>query len=49
MRRSKFAILSIISLISVGVLAACDTIEGAGQDIQGAGQAISETADEAED
>ncbi|WP_083781531.1 MULTISPECIES: entericidin A/B family lipoprotein [unclassified Roseovarius] len=37
MTRSR---LSLISLLFMGVLAACETVEGAGRDIQGAGQAV---------
>lgn len=32
--------LSLISLLFMGVLAACETVEGAGRDIEDAGQAV---------
>ncbi|MGX0978250.1 entericidin B [Roseovarius sp. MBR-51] len=37
MTRSR---LSLISLLFMGVLAACETVEGAGRDIEDAGQAV---------
>ena len=36
------------SIALLAALAACETVEGAGQDISGAGQAISSTANEAQ-
>ena len=35
-------------LIALGPLAACETVEGAGQDIQSAGQGIENTAEAVE-
>ncbi|ARE84542.1 Entericidin B membrane lipoprotein [Roseovarius sp. EC-HK134] len=37
MTRAK---LSLISLLFMGVLAGCETVEGAGRDIEDAGQAV---------
>lgn len=37
------------SALLLGLLAACNTIEGAGQDIEAGGQAISETSREVQD
>lgn len=40
--------LSILMLFLIGMgLAACNTVEGAGQDIQGGGQAIEDSANDA--
>ena len=36
-------------LLFSGSLAACNTVEGAGQDIEQGGEAVSETADDVED
>lgn len=41
-------IFSSLTLIAVLGLAACETVEGAGQDIESAGQAISQEAREAQ-
>lgn len=43
MTRFKTTALSIVALIG---LAACETVEGAGRDIEKAGEAISEAADQ---
>jgi predicted small secreted protein len=37
------------ALAALLALAACNTVEGAGEDISGAGSAISNTAEDAED
>lgn len=42
--RTTFALLAVVLVSSF--LSACNTVEGAGQDIQKGGQAISETANE---
>ncbi|MGE4429346.1 MAG: entericidin A/B family lipoprotein [Sphingobium sp.] len=42
MKRTLFAALLLGSSL---VLAACNTVEGAGRDVQSAGQAIEDTAD----
>jgi len=38
---------ALIALLGLGALAACNTVSGAGKDIQGGGEAISDTADSA--
>lgn len=38
--------LMLLSMISLGALSACNTMEGAGEDIQQAGEAIEEEANE---
>lgn len=38
--------LLLLSLFSMGVLSACNTMAGAGEDIQDAGEAIEDQADE---
>lgn len=42
-----FKIVSIISLLGVTALSACNTIAGAGEDIAAGGQAIETTAEDA--
>lgn len=37
------------SALLLGLLAACNTVDGAGQDIESGGQAISETSREVQD
>lgn len=37
---NKTSIKSILALMALGALVACETVEGAGRDIQGAGQVI---------
>ncbi|GAW35153.1 entericidin B membrane lipoprotein [Roseovarius sp. A-2] len=41
--------ISLLSLIAFAFVSACETIEGAGQDIQSTGDAISDTARDADD
>ncbi len=36
----KTTIKSVLALMALGALVACETVEGAGRDIQGAGQTI---------
>ncbi|MGR3548380.1 MAG: entericidin A/B family lipoprotein [Roseovarius sp.] len=38
--------LSLVSLLFMGALAACETIEGAGRDIEDAGQAVTGASQE---
>jgi predicted small secreted protein len=45
-RVSRWAALVAIALL-VGGLAACNTIEGAGEDIEAAGEAVEDTAESA--
>lgn len=42
--KSIYALL--VGLVSLGGLAACNTIGGAGEDIQAGGEAITDTAEE---
>jgi predicted small secreted protein len=42
------AITATISVCLLAELAACNTVEGAGQDVAAGGEAITETANEAE-
>lgn len=37
---NKTSIKSVLALMAFGALVACETVEGAGRDIQGAGQVI---------
>lgn len=41
--------LALLSLFSVGTLAACNTMSGAGQDIQKAGEKIEDKAEDCKD
>lgn len=41
--------IPILAFLSLGVVSACETVEGAGEDIQNAGQAIEQTAEEADE
>ena len=43
----KHAFLAMIITTSFGILGGCATIEGAGKDIQSAGEAVEEGAEEA--
>jgi predicted small secreted protein len=43
---SMVKILSIVSLLGFTALSACNTVAGAGEDIQAGGQAIENTAEE---
>ena len=43
----KHAFLALIFAASIGSLGGCATIEGAGEDIQSAGEAVEEGAEEA--
>lgn len=42
MRRT---IMIMTLIVTAGLVAACNTVEGAGQDIQSAGQAVEDVAD----
>ena len=46
MIRYSFPLLSLLALVA---LSACETVEGAGEDIEKAGQAISNTAEDADE
>ena len=41
--------ISLLSLIALAAVTACETVKGAGQDIENAGEAVSEAADDAEE
>ncbi|GGO60358.1 Predicted small secreted protein [Roseovarius pacificus] len=41
--------ISLLSLIALAAVAACETVKGAGQDIENAGEAVSEAAEDAEE
>jgi predicted small secreted protein len=49
MSNSKTPLIALAALMAAGSLAACNTVEGAGRDIQTAGDAIEETAQETND
>ncbi|MBX3428574.1 MAG: entericidin A/B family lipoprotein [Hyphomonadaceae bacterium] len=38
-----------LALLGASVVAACNTVEGVGQDVQAAGQAVEQTAQESND
>ncbi len=42
-------LLPLVALTTLGALAACETVEGAGEDIEAAGQAVGQAAEEADD
>lgn len=42
-------ITPLIALLAVMTLTACETMKGMGQDVQATGQAVTETADQAQD
>ncbi|AGA91208.1 putative small secreted protein [Thioflavicoccus mobilis 8321] len=37
-------VIALIMLVAIGGLSACNTVEGAGKDIQSGGEAVSDTA-----
>ena len=39
----------LIALLAILALTACETLKGVGQDVQGVGQAVTQTADQAQD
>ena len=51
MKQDALRVLTALFYLSAMILAlpACNTVEGAGEDIQATGDAISDTADDAED
>jgi predicted small secreted protein len=51
MKQDALRVLTALLFLSAMILAlpACNTVEGAGEDIQATGDAISDTADDAED
>lgn len=46
MKESKFAKLFALSLIAMSVLTGCNTIQGAGEDMEQAGEEVQEEASE---
>lgn len=40
--------ITFLALLVAGALAACETVEGAGRDIQSAGEAVTDTSQEAQ-
>lgn len=49
MSNIKTPLIALAALFAAGSLAACNTVEGAGEDVQAAGQAIEQTAQETND
>ena len=47
--RKLFASAILISMLSMGALSACHTVEGVGKDIESAGDSIEETAQDCND
>lgn len=48
-RKFTAPLIAFAALIGASALTACNTVEGVGQDVQTAGQAVEETAQEAND
>ena len=42
----RIAVLILVSLFSAGTLSACNTVAGAGKDVQKVGEKVEEAADE---
>ena len=49
MTMKRISLLPVIALTMIGALAACETVQGAGQDIESAGRAVEDAAEDAED
>ena len=49
MSNVKTPLIALAALFAAGSLAACNTVEGVGEDVQAAGKAVEETAQEAND
>ena len=47
--RKLFASTILLSLLSMGALSACHTVEGVGKDIESAGDSIEDTAQDCSD
>lgn len=45
----RFVVLMLVSMFSMGTLTACNTMAGAGQDVQKAGEKVEEKAVECKD
>ena len=48
-KRHSWVIALVIGMLALGGLSACNTVRGAGEDVESAGKAISDTAQETED
>ena len=48
-RKFTSPLIALAALIGAGSLAACNTVEGVGEDVQQAGQAVDQAAEEAND
>jgi predicted small secreted protein len=46
---SRKILIAFAALVGATSLAACNTVEGVGEDVQAAGQAVEETAEETHD
>ncbi len=46
---SRKVLIAFAALVGAGSLAACNTVEGVGEDVQAAGQQLEETAEETHD
>lgn len=44
----KNARITFLALLAAGALAACETVEGAGRDLQTVGESVTETSQEAQ-
>ena len=42
-------LFALAALLGAGSLAACNTVQGVGEDVEAAGQAVDEAAEEAQD
>ena len=47
--RKHFASAILVSMLSMGLLSACHTVEGVGRDIESAGDSIKDTAQDCHD
>ena len=47
--RKLFASAILVSMLSMGLLSACHTVEGVGRDIESAGDSIKDTAQDCHD
>ena len=49
LNRKLFASMILLSMLSMGALSACHTVEGVGRDIESAGDSIEDTAQDCSD
>lgn len=47
--QTRLAVTALALVLGLGALAACNTTEGVGEDMQSAGEAVSDAADDAKD